>query len=180
MGEFFCIMRMPFYTFFGIPIGKEIPMTAWQEWVAAGLVLVVLMLITIRSALRKAKDRKWRAAERKLTTVLQSGETIKVICPEKKGRVILTSKRLLFENREGFHAVALKDIKKIQGTTKEGKITSVPGKMKSVSLSGPGDYVVRNSSQEFEELVRQLQKKIKNQNQRKKAAPSARKRNGGG
>ena len=96
-------------------------MTAWQETAAAaGLVLAALVLM-IRSAVARARERKWRASERKLETVLQPKETVKAICPQKNGRVILTSKRLLFETKEGFTAVALKDIKSVRGNTSEKK-----------------------------------------------------------
>ena len=82
-------------------------MTLWQKIAAAAVLLLILFLL-IRSAVRKAKERKWRDAERKLETVLLPKETVKAVCPQKKGRWILTSKRLLFETKAGFTAVALK------------------------------------------------------------------------
>ena len=143
-------------------------MTAWQEITAAALVLLILLVLLIRSSVRKARDRKWREAERKLETVLQPKETIKSVCPQKKGRVILTSKRLLFETREGFTAVALKDIKRVQGNTKDKKTTSSVAKMVSLTVRGPEEYTIRNSSDEFSDLAKKLQDKIRKQNQRKK------------
>ena len=143
-------------------------MTVWQELTAAAAAILILLVLLVRSAVRKARDRKWRAAERKLTTVLQPKETIKAICPQKKGRWILTSKRLLFETREGFHAIALKDIKKVKGSTKDKKTTTVPARMVSLTVSGPEEYTLRNTCEEFVPLAKQLQDKIKKQNARKK------------
>ena len=143
-------------------------MTAWQEILAAAVLVLLVLTFLVRSSVRKARDRKWRAAERKLETVLQPKETIKSICPQKKGRVILTSKRLLFETKEGFTAVALKDIKKVQGNTKEKKTTTVVSKMVSLTVKGPQEYTIRNSSEEFADLAKQLQDKIKKQNARRK------------
>ena len=142
-------------------------MTLWQK-IAAAAVLLLILFLMIRSAVRKAKDRKWRTAERKLTTVLQPKETIKAICPQKKGRWILTSKRLLFETKEGFTAVNLKDVKSVRGNTKDGKTTSVPAKMVSLTVKGPEEYLLRNTSEEFADLAKQLRDKIRKQNERKK------------
>lgn len=143
-------------------------MTVWQEMTAAALVLLILLVLIVRSAVRKARDRKWRAAERKLETVLQPKEIIKSVCSQKKGRVILTSKRLLFETREGFNAVALKDIKRVQGNTKDKKTTSSVAKMVSLTVKGPEEYTIYNSSEEFSDLAQKLRDKVKKQNQRKK------------
>ena len=143
-------------------------MTAWQELTAAAVMLLLALVLLVRASVRRARDRKWRAAERKLTTVLQPKETVKAICPQKKGRWILTSKRLLFETREGFHAVALKDIKKVRGNTKDKKTTTVPGKMVSLTVFGPEEYTIRNASEEFIGLAKQLRDKVKKQNARKK------------
>ena len=143
-------------------------MTAWLELTGAAVLVLILLVLLVHSALRKAKDRRWRAAERKLTTVLQPRETIKGICPQKKGRVILTSKRLLFETKEGFTAVALKDIKKVRGTAKDNKTTTAVSKMVSLTVFGPEEYTIRNTDEAFSGLARQLQDKIKKQNAGKK------------
>jgi len=142
-------------------------MTLWQKIAAAAVLLLILFLL-IRSAVRKGKDRKWRSAERKLTTVLQPRETVKAICPQKKGRWILTSKRLLFETKEGFRAVNLKDIKSVRGNTKDKKTTSVVSKMVSLTVKGPEEYILRNDCEAFADFAKQLRDKIKKQNGRKK------------
>ncbi len=143
-------------------------MTAWQEILAAAVLGLLVLTFLVRSSVRKARDRKWRAAERKLETVLQPKEIIKSVCPQKKGRVILTSKRLLFETKEGFTAVLLKDIKRVQGNTKDKKTTSVVAKMVSLTVKGPEEWTIRNSSDEFADLAKKLQDKVKKQNMRKK------------
>jgi len=143
-------------------------MTAWQEILAVAALALLVLIFGVRSAVRKSRDRKWRAAERKLETVLQPKETIKSICPQKKGRVILTSKRLLFETREGFTAVLLKDIKKVQGNTKDKKTTTSVPKMVSLTVKAAEDHIITNSSEEFADLAKKLQDKVRKQNQRKK------------
>ena len=146
-------------------------MTLWQKIAAAAVLLLILFLL-IRSAVRKAKDRKWRTAERKLTTVLQPKETVKAICPQKKGRWILTSRRLLFETKEGFQAVNLKDIKSVRGNTRDKKTTSVVSKMVSLTVKGPEEYILRNDCEAFADFAKQLRDKIKKQNERKKKRKS--------
>ena len=143
-------------------------MLSWQEIAAGALVGLIVLVLWIRAAVRRARDRKWRAAERKLDSVLQPKETIKCVCPQKKGRVILTSKRLLFETGEGFTALALKDIKRVRGNTKDKRTTSVPAKMVSMTVVAGEEYTVGNSCEEFSDLARKLQDKIKKQNARKK------------
>ena len=149
-------------------IRKETIMTVWQELTAAAVMILLALVLLIRSSVRRSRDRKWRSAERKLTTVLQSKETVKAICPQKKGRWILTSRRLLFETREGFHAVVLKDIKKVRGNTKDKKTTTVPSKMVSLTVFGPEEYLLRNTCEEFEPFAKQLRDRIRKQNAGKK------------
>ena len=129
-----------------------------QEILVIAAVLVALAAI-IRSSIRKHREYKYRDATRKLELVLQPRETIKVICPQKKGRVVLTSKRILFDTKDGFNAVAIKTIKKVQGSNEKGnRTTSVP-KMVSLTIKAEQDYEIKNSCPEFEEFARQLIKK---------------------
>ena len=129
-----------------------------QEILVIAAVLVALAAI-IRSSIRKRREYKFRDATRKLELVLQPRETIKVICPQKKGRVVLTSKRILFDTKDGFNAVAIKTIKKVQGSNEKGnRTTSVP-KMVSLTIKAEQDYEIKNSCPEFEEFARQLIKK---------------------
>lgn len=132
-------------------------MTAWQELLTAAL--LIAMLLSLRSALRKHREYKKRDFARKLETVLLPRETIKQICPQKRGRVILTSKRVLFETAQGFSAIDLKTVKRVQGTNEKGnRTTSVP-KMVSLTIKAEKDYTIQNDCEEFAEFAKQLIKK---------------------
>jgi len=128
------------------------------EILVIAAVLLVLIL-AVRSSLRKRRDYQFRDATRKLELVLQPRETIKVICPQKKGRVILTSKRILFDTKEGFNAVPIKTIKRVQGNNEKGNRTTVPAKMVSLTIKADQEYEIKNNCPEFEEFSRQLIKK---------------------
>ena len=125
------------------------------------LITAVLLLLSlaVRSSLCRHRDYRSRDAVRKLELVLQPRETIKVICPQKKGRAILTSKRVLFDTKDGFNAVPIKTIKRVQGNNEKGSRTTVPAKMVSLTIRAEQEYEVRNSSPEFEEFAKQLMKK---------------------
>lgn len=129
-----------------------------EEILIVATVLLVLTL-AIRSSLWKCRDYKFRDAARKLELVLQPRETIKVICSEKKGRVILTSKRVLFDTKDGFNAVPIKTIKKVQGNNEKGNRTTVPAKMVSLTIKAEQEYEIKNSCPEFAEFAKQLIKK---------------------
>lgn len=137
-------------------------MIPMQEIFMAAAVLLVIVAL-IQSSMRKRRDYKYRDATRKLELVLQPRESIKVICPQKKGRVILTSKRVLFETREGFTAVPIKTIKKVQGNNERGNRTTVIANMVSLTIKAEQEYTVRNDSEEFQEFARLLTGKVKKQ-----------------
>ncbi len=122
-------------------------------------VFILMLILAVRSSLRKHREYKFRDATRKLELVLQPRESIKVICPQKKGRVILTSKRILFETKGGFNAVPIKTIKKVQGNNEKGNRTTVPAKMVSLTIKAEQDYEIKNNCEEFSEFSRQLLKK---------------------
>ena len=137
--------------------------------------LVVFAVLTVLAAMilssrRTRREYKNRDALRKLELVLQPRETVKVICPQKKGRVILTSKRILFETKDGFNALALKTIQKVQGSNEKGNRTTVPAKMVCLTIKAEQDYEIQNSCPEFEEFVKQLMKKT---TPKKKEKPKA-------
>ena len=142
-------------------------MQSWQELLIIAALFLIPVLAT-RSTLRKNRDRKQRESTRKLELVLLPRETIKVVCPQKKGRVILTSKRVLFETAQGFNAVDIKSIKRVQGNNEKGnRTTSIP-KMVSLTIKAEEDYTIYNSSEAFPDLAKKLQDKVKKQNERKK------------
>ena len=142
-------------------------MIPMQEILMAAAAVLILIL-AVRSSLRKRREYKFRDAVRKLELVLQPRETIKVICPQKKGRVILTSKRVLFDTREGFNAVPIKTIKKVQGNNEKGNRTTVPAKMVSLTIKAEQDYEIKNNCDEFEAFAKQLLKKTAQKKNRKK------------
>ena len=139
------------------PQERNESMQPWQEILAAASLL--LLILAVRSSLRKRRDYKYRDAARKLELVLQPRETIKVICPQKKGRVILTSKRVLFETKGGFNAVPIKTIKKVQGNNEKGNRTTVPAKMVSLTIKAEQEYEIKNNCEEFAAFAKQLIKK---------------------
>ena len=132
---------------------------------------VLILLLAIRSAVKKSRDRKNRAFARRLETVLQPKETVKVTCCHRSDHWILTNKRLLHDGPDGMTAIPLTSIKRVQGVTKEGKTTVSPGKMEKIIVKADKEHTIYNRSQEFEELAKQLRNKA-NQN---KKAPSSKK-----
>ena len=132
-------------------------MRPWQE--LAVFAAVLMLILAVRSSLRRRRERTYRDAARKLELVLQPRESIKTICPQKKGRVILTSKRVLFETRQGFNAVPIKTIKTVRGNNEKGNRTTVPAKMVSLTIKAEQEYEIKNNCPEFEEFAKQLIKK---------------------
>ena len=135
-------------------------MTPSQLGFLAAAVLLSLLL-AIRSSLRARRERKERDFTRTLETALGPKETIKVICPQKKGRWILTNKRLLLEEKGGFHAIPSDKIKSIQGKNAAGNRTTVPANMVSLTVKADKDFIVQNLNDQFPELVKQLQAGLK-------------------
>ena len=124
---------------------------------AAALVL----LLAVRSSLRARRERKQRDFTRTLETALLPRETVKVVCPQKKGRWILTNKRLLLEEKGGFHAIALDKIKSVQGKNAAGNRTTSPANMVSLTVKADKDFTIQNLSDQFPELAKQLQSRLK-------------------
>ena len=142
-------------------------MQSWQELLIIAALFLIPVLAT-RSTLRKNRDRKQRESTLKLELVLQPRETIKVVCPQKKGRVILTSKRVLFETAQGFNAVDIKSIKRVQGNNEKGnRTTSIP-KMVSLTIKAEQEYFIKNNCEEFAEFAKQLIKKATSKKSKEK------------
>ena len=127
--------------------------------------VLLILLPAIRSSLRTRRERKERDFTRTLETALGPKETIKVICPQKKGRWILTNKRLLLEEKGGFHAIALDKIKSVQGKNAAGNRTTVPANMVSLTVKAGKDFIVQNLNDQFPELAKQLQSGLKRRKQ---------------
>ena len=140
-------------------------MTPSQLGILAAAALV--LLLAVRSSLRARRERKQRDFTRTLETVLLPKETVKVICPQKKGRWILTNKRLLLEEKGGFHAIPLDKIKSIQGKNAAGNRTASAASMVILTVKADKDFLIQNSNDQFPELAKLLQSELK---QRKEKA----------
>ena len=140
-------------------------MTPSQLGILAATLLV--LLLAIRSNPRKRRERRAQDFTRTLETALLPKETVKVICQQKKGRWILTNKRLLLEEKGGFHAVPLDKIKSIQGKNAAGNRTTSPANMVSLTVKADKDYSISNTNDQFPELAKLLQAQ---QKKRKKKA----------
>ena len=134
-------------------------MTPSQLGILAAAALV--LLLAVRSSLRARRERKQRDFTRTLETVLLPKETVKVICPQKKGRWILTNKRLLLEEKGGFHAIPLDKIKSIQGKNAAGNRTASAASMVSLTVKADKDFLIQNSNDQFPELAKLLQSELK-------------------
>ena len=133
-------------------------MTPSQLGILAAAALV--LLLAVRSSLRARRERKQRDFTRTLETVLLPKETVKVICPQKKGRWILTNKRLLLEEKGGFHAIPLDKIKSIQGKNAAGNRTTSAASMVSLTVKADKDFLIQNSNNQFPELAKLLQSEL--------------------
>ena len=134
-------------------------MEYWQY--LSGFAAVIVFLLAIRSAVVKKRKRKERDFTRKLETVLQPRETIKVICPNHGIRWILTSRRLLLDTKDGFLAYPFGKIKKLQGFDSTGKATTSVAKMKRLTIKiakTDEEYTLDNSCEEFSQLAGQLKR----------------------
>ena len=134
-------------------------MTPSQLGILAAAALV--LLLAVRSSLRARRERKQRDFTRTLETVLLPKETVKVICPQEKGRWILTNKRLLLEEKGGFHAIPLDKIKSIQGKNAAGNRTTSAASMVSLTVKADKDFLIQNSNDQFPELAKLLQSELK-------------------
>lgn len=129
---------------------------------------MLILLLAIRSSLRSRQERRQRDFTRTLETALLPRETVTVICPQKKGRWILTSKRLLLEEKGGFHAIPLDKIKSLQGKSAAGNRTTSPANMVSLTVKADKDYSIRNTDGQFPELAKQLQSELKKRKEKGK------------
>ena len=133
-------------------------MNHWPIYLAAAGLIAVLL--AVRGGLKKRRDRLQRDAQRRLELVLQPKETVKVICPQRGGRCILTSKRLIFDDHSGVHAVELRKIPQCQGATELGKKTVTVSKMARLTLKAGQEYTICNTGPEFQELAAAVSRKV--------------------
>ena len=133
-------------------------MQFWQYVLLCALGVLILAL-SIHFRRVKQRRRKEQAFAFRLETVLLPRENVKRICPGKDGRWVLTSRRLLLENGEGFFAIPFGKLKRLEGKDAGGKATSVPAKMVSITVNG--EYTLQNTSADFPEFARLLKSKVK-------------------
>lgn len=143
-------------------------MTNEQYLLLAGLALVLILALVLRSAVLKKRRLKQRDFDRKLTTVLKPEEELLVIHQDRSGRWILTSERLLLDTKDGFTATPFKKIRSISGTTADGKKTVAPAKMVTVTIKADREITLRNNGETFVELVKELKKRMVKKTKKKK------------
>ena len=157
-------------------------MNDWQY--LAAIALLLILLLAIRSAVIKRRKRLERDFTRKLETLLQPRETVKVVCPNHESRWVLTSRRLLIETKEGFMAIPFSKIKQLKGVDAAGKATVSPAKMARLTVKTDQEYTLRNTSREFADLAKQLKAKVPKKTPAKKTkgeskSPDSKKRSPG-
>ena len=145
-------------------------MQNWQFWLLCALGTLIPLLMIWR-AYRKWKARVERDFTRRLETVLQPKETIKVVCSGREGHWILTSKRLLMEEGEGFFAIPFSKLRRLQGQDKSGKATAAPAKMAQLTINGT--YTLQSRDKAFPEFAKQLKAQVKKQTDKIKAREAA-------
>lgn len=131
-----------------------------QENIALWLVLfAVVLLLVICTAWHRAGAAKERDRARTLETLLLPKETVKAVCPSRSGRWILTSKRLIIEAHGSYTAILFRKIKRVSGKSPEGKTTSVPAKMVSLTVTAQKEFTLSGSDDAFRDFARQLRDK---------------------
>lgn len=131
-------------------------------------VVLVLLIWRAYAAVKRCRERKQRDFQRKLETILLPRETVKAVCPQKKGRWILTSRRLLAETKKGFIALDIKNIKSAYGITGDGKRTTVPEKMVQFTIKADTEHCLKNTGEDFESLAKELLEQLKKRRAKKK------------
>ena len=132
------------------------------------LCAALVMLLVIHDRLQLRKRRRERDFQRRLELVLLPKETVKAVCPQKKGRWVLTNKRLLFTAGETFTAVSIKDIRRIQGSTAEGKKTTSLPKMASLTVKAEQEHTITNTGEDFAALAKPLITAVQKQSAKRK------------
>ena len=133
-------------------------MKLWQYLLMAAPLAILLPMI--RFAVIKRRRRLEQDFTRRLETLLLPKETVKVICPSRQGRWVLTSTRLLLEAGEGFIAIPFRKIRSLRGVDETGKTTASPGKMASVTVKADSEHTLRSASPEFVPLVKGLKAQL--------------------
>ena len=139
--------------------------TTHYYWAAVVLLLLIWRICT---AVKRHRERKQRDFQRKLETILLPRETVKAVCPQKTGRWVLTSRRLLAETKKGFIALDIKSVKSAYGITSDGKRTTDSKKMTQFIIKAGSEHRLQNTGADFEALARQLSAMLKQRRNKKK------------
>lgn len=131
-------------------------------------VVLVLLIWRTYAAVKRCRERKQRDFQRKLETILLPRETVKAVCPQKKGRWVLTSRRLLEETKKGFIALDIKSVKSAYGINGDGKRTTDSKKMTQFIIKAGAEHRLQNTGADFEALARQLSAMLKQCRSKKK------------
>lgn len=124
-----------------------------------GFLLILGLTLWIREAVERARRNKRRDQTRTLETLLLPKETVKLVCPNRSGRWILTGKRLLIEERSGYTALLFRKIQRVQGRTADGKSTAIPAKMASLTVKADREFTLYNHDEAFADFVKMLKAK---------------------
>lgn len=146
-----------------------------KQWIIPGvLVLALWMLWKLLSGIRRAKGRRQRDFERTLGTLMQPGEKVICQCPGRKGRWILTNKRLVMESGSNYRAVPLRTIRQVQCVGADGKKGASPKNTVHLSIKAQENYELEKKDESFSEFVKALKartaKRKKGKTAPKKAA----------
>ena len=135
--------------------------------------MVLLLTGKIRAARKKRRAHLEREFSRKLETVLQPRENVKLVYTTKQGKWVLTSRRLLLDTKEGFIAIPFSTVKKVTGTTKEGKKTTSAQQMAALVLTTDREFTIENCGEDFAPLAKTILAKVKKEKEKKKAKKEA-------
>jgi len=137
-----------------------------QSILLAGLILILGLTLWIREIVQRARSNQLRDQTRTLETLLQPKETVKAICPNRSGRWILTSKRLVIQERSGYTAFPFRKIQRVQGHTAEGKSTAAPAKMTTLTVKADREFTLYNQSEAFVDFAKLLKAKTAKKKQK--------------
>lgn len=128
-----------------------------KQWIIPGiLVLVIWTLWKLLSGIQRARRRRQRDFERTLGTLMQPGEKVICQCPGRKGRWILTNKRLVMESGSNYRALPLRTIRQVQCVGADGKKGASPKNTVHLSVKAKESYELEKRDESFSEFVRAL------------------------
>lgn len=144
-----------------------------KQWMIPGaVVLGMWMLWKLFFWIRRAKGRRRRDFERTLGTLMQPGEKVICQCPGRKGRWILTNKRLVMESGNNYKALPLRKIRQVQCVGADGKKGASPKNTVHLSVKAKESYELERKDESFSEFVKNLKARTA---KRKKGKTTSRK-----